>query len=135
VDSEVIAKAIADYLEAQGLGTVGVDLFAAHLPSTPDTAMAVVVTGGPQADGGKGYDNPTVQVRSRSQDPALAYSQLQGVYNKLDSLSNVTMGGQRVVNCRGLQSAPVAIGRDQAGRDEYTLNFQLRVRNKTFIRE
>lgn len=131
----MIALDLANYIQGLGLGTVGVNLFVGHLPSTPDTAMALTSYGGPAGDGGKGYDNPTVQLRSRAMSNQAAYDQAMAIYAALVSLSNTQLGLRRLVNCQGIQSEPVSLGRDEAGREEYTLNFQLRVRNKTVNRE
>jgi len=38
----MIEKVLADYLESQGFGTVGVNIFAERLPENPDKAIAVV---------------------------------------------------------------------------------------------
>lgn len=119
---------IADYLAAQGLGTVGVDLFVGHLPTAPDTALAVFATGGLPA-GSYPLDAPTVQVRSRAENILAAYTRLAEVYDALHGLHHITLpGGTWVLNCLGVQSAPTGLGQDDAGRDEFVINFSLTVR-------
>ena len=132
----MLAKEIADYLAANGLGTVGTNVFALQLPSAPDTCLAVYPTGGGRADSKLGYDNPTIQVRTRSSNPLTAFENAAQAYNLLHGLRRVTLsGGSYLVHCTGIQSAPVYIGRDERKRDEYTLNYQLVVRNQSTHRE
>lgn len=126
------AAGLADYREA----AAGGDTFAAPLPPEPDTALGMVATGGnptPAADR-LAYDEPTVQLTFRAAVGAEAeaeawasrvYAHLQGWDGTLDA------GGPdefRVVSCSSLQSAPAFIGRDEAGRSRYVLNFALHVR-------
>lgn len=119
---------IADYLAAQGVGTVEVDLFVGHLPAAPDTALAVFATGGFPA-GSYPLDEPTIQVRSRSASLVTAYERLAQVYAALQGLHHITLpGGTWLLNCLGMQSAPTGLGRDEADREEFVLNFRLVVR-------
>ena len=119
---------IADYLAAQGVGTVEVDLFVGHLPAAPDTALAVFATGGLPA-GSYPLDEPTIQVRSRSASLVTAYERLAQVFAALQGLHHITLpGGTWLLNCLGMQSAPTGLGRDEADREEFVLNFRLVVR-------
>jgi hypothetical protein len=131
----MLARAVADYLVAQGLGTVGGDLFVDYLPSQPDAARAVFHTGGVAPDGRLGWDTLTVQLRSRDMDPQAAYDWLLAAYSRLHGLDHYQLGGYYLVGCNAIQPAPVNIGRDQAGRQEYTLNLALTIRNQTTHRE
>jgi hypothetical protein len=124
----MLINAIADLLAAEGLGTVGTNLFVGHLPQEPDTALAIFPTGGFPADGTYPLDEPTFQLRSRSLDWATGYGLLTQAYTELHGLHHTTLDGHWVVNCLGLQSAPTGIGRDEAGREEFTINFRLEVR-------
>jgi len=58
---------VAAFLSAQGLGTVGVDIFIGFLPATPTPCCAVFEYGGSAPSGGFGtygtvYEKPAVQV-------------------------------------------------------------------------
>lgn len=117
----MLIDAIADYLQAQGLGTVATDLFVGFLPAQPDAATALYATGGPPPDLGR-YTYPTFQVRTRGADPRAAYDRGMAVLTALHGLHDRTLGSSYLVDCVALQSSPVAIGRDSAGRYEYTLN-------------
>lgn len=122
---------IADYLAAEGLGTVGTDIFVGHLPAKPDTALGVFATGG-FPSGSYPLDEPTLQVRSRSHSLQTAYERLAQAYSALHGLHHTPLpGGTWLLNCLGLQPAPTGIGRDSAGREEFVINFRLVVRNPT----
>ena len=125
---------LADYLQAQSLGVVGTDIFIGYLPSSPDTLLAIYPTGGFASDGKWGYDDITVQLRSRGTNPLNGFSVLEDAYNVLHGLHNVNIGGTHVVNILAMQSQPTSIGEDDASRSEFTQNYRIRIRNKTLNR-
>jgi hypothetical protein len=127
----MLVDELADYLEDVAHGTVATDICVGFLPAAPDTVTVLFSTGGPVPDARLGYDWPTFQVRTRGTNPRTAYDRLAAVYGLLHGLHAVTLGDIYLVDCVALQSAPVALGRDDAGRHEYTLNFRARVRNAT----
>jgi len=127
--------ALAQYLETAGVGNynetgVGGDLFINVLPGTPDNAIGLFTTGGPQADAKHGYDSPTIQIRVRGQrDPRPPMNRAESIYKLLHGLDNTLLtDGTLIVNCLCLQSAPVYIGQDSNQRHEYTLNFLFETR-------
>lgn len=122
---------LADYLALEGLGTVSTDIFVARIPASPDTLLALFPTGGFTSDGKWGYDDITVQLRSRGSNPLTGYDVLNNAYNVLQGLHNVTIGATFVVNITALQSQPTLIGEDDNSRSEYTQNYKIRIRNVT----
>lgn len=139
----LILGELALYLDAQALGVyepdeAGGTIFVEKMPQTPDEAIALFATGGLQASGKHGYDSPTVnvQVRGPENDPLAALAKAEAVYGALQGLHRATLpGGTRVINCRGLQSYPVSLGRDDNERQGYSINFEFEVRNITANRE
>ena len=65
---------IAQYLQTTFIGTLAGDIFLDFVPSSPDTMIALMNTGGFQALSGYGYDTITFQVRTRSLNPDTAYN-------------------------------------------------------------
>lgn len=131
---------IATYIAAQvpsltfNPTTVGGNVFVGHLPSSPDTAVYVHGTGGPESSTKSGYDMRTFQVVVRATaDPTVGEDLAEEVYAALHGLKNthLTPGGTLVVLCAGLQSGPVSLGEDENGRHQYSLNFRAEVRNPT----
>lgn len=139
----MILDEIAQYLHYQGIVTfdpdgVTGDCFISTLPSSPDECVAVYPSGGSQADGKLGYDTPSVQLIVRgTMDPRPALNRAQQIYDTLHGFSHGTFlqNGIWVLNCVGTQSGPAHIGRDQNGRNEYSLNFDLEIRNQSGNRE
>lgn len=134
---------IAQYLDAQGVGdyepdSAGGSIYVQKLPQTPDEAIGIFASGGFEASGVWGYDNPTVnvQVRGAPHDPVGALAKARAVYSALHGFHMATLpDGTFVINCRGIQSGPVSLGPDENDRFRFSLNFQLEVRNVTEHRE
>lgn len=128
---------LCDYLVQQNVGLVSSGntagtIFVGFLPSTPDDCIALYATGGFPADGKWGYDEPTIQVWIRARTHIDAATKAQTVYDLFQGMHATTLpNGTYVVNSLGLQSAPTLIGRDTDERTEYSLNFRMRIRNRT----
>lgn len=138
----MIITEIARYLHNQGLGVfdetgVAGNIFIATMPNKPDHAIALFPTGGYPSSGTHGYDEPTFQVLVRGGlDPRAPMQKAQDIYDALHGLHHTELpGGTWVIGCLGIQSGPVAIGKDQSGRHEFSLNFAIEVRSLTMNRE
>jgi hypothetical protein len=139
----VLLSEIGLYLHGLGIVTfdpngVSGDFFISVLPSSPDSCVAVYPTGGYKPDGKLAYDFPTVQLIVRgNQDPRTAYSKAMGIYGALNGFNNGSFvpNGFWVVSCQGIQSAPTHLGQDKNFRHEYSLNFELEIRNISTHRE
>lgn len=132
----IFADIIADYLARLGLGTIpapGVpgDIFTDFLPPAPDTCTAIFASGGLPPDSRLSYDEPTLQIRTRSASPAVAYTRCMEAYGALVGLRNIRLGGVYILHCTGLQSAPQTLGRDEAERSEYVINLQFHIHHPT----
>lgn len=133
----MLTKEIAQYLQANGIGTLDTDIFYEYLPPSPNAVVAIFSTGGEIASSVLGYDSPTIQIRVRAANPTIAYNKAMSVYNLLVGLTNVTLtnNGTYIVNCEALQSAPINIGKDEQSRIEYTQNYVFDIKNDTINRE
>jgi hypothetical protein len=85
-----VLEEVLAYLDAQGLGTAGTDLFHARLPKDPDACGAVYETGGIAPDLGFGstaarFENPAIQVvfRGAPQDHDGPRAQAKTAWEKL----------------------------------------------------
>ena len=134
----ILTVQIAKYLDSIGLGIfdetgVSGTIYIACLPQTPDEIFAIYPTGGGVSDGKLQYDNPTIQIIVRgTANPITAVSKAQAIYDKLQGFHHdyFIAGGYWILNCIGLQSQPIHIGRDETGRHEFSLNFQLEIYNE-----
>jgi len=128
---------MAKYLAEIGLGKLDEtgangNIFVGVLPESPDECISLYPTGGQYSPTGEPYDDPTVQIIVRGgQDPRTPAELAQSIYDALHGFRGGSFvdGGAYIVSCRGLQSAPAHIGRDENRRHEYSVNFQLRVFN------
>lgn len=133
----MILTEIAKHLHGLSIVTfdesgVGGDCFVCTTPASPDSVVGIFPTGGDQADGKLGYDNPSVQFIIRgTKDPRSAYARAMSIYNALHGFHSASFiaGGIYVVKCVGAQSAPVFMGTDGNGRHEFSINFELVIRN------
>jgi hypothetical protein len=135
----ILEQQIAEYLEAQGLGTfdengITGDIFLMAMPTTPDSCITIYPRGGLQSDDKLGYDSPSVQIIVRgTENPSAAAILAETIYDTLHGFHHerfVAVGGYYIVNCIGEQSAPTHIGVDENRRHEFSLNFQLDIKKE-----
>lgn len=117
---------IGSYLQAQGAGTLGVDMYLGLMPEQPDNCIAIFeYAGNPPAlthDGG--IERPGLQVKVRNTSYPAGRSKISEVVNVLHRLSNETINGTRYIFIRANQS-PEPLGRDASGRQEFVVNFSV----------
>lgn len=129
---------IAKYLHNQKIGVfdekgVKGNIFINIVPASPDKIISLFSTGGPAGDVKHGYDRPTVQIWLRGdKNPLTAFNKAQEIYNALQGFSGERFidNGSYIVDCRGVQSAPIHMGTDANGRHEYSINFILETKNE-----
>lgn len=130
-------EGLALYLQEHGHGTYAPDaaggsIFVGKLPQTPNECVAIFPTGGFVASIKDGWDLPTIQVRVRGAPNAFRATEqrAQAIYNRLQGLKQHRLAnGILVIRCQGMQSAPNYIAPDEADRPEFSINYQLEVRN------
>jgi len=117
---------VAQYLDDQSIGTLGTDLFYSYIPDN-STAPVIMVrdTGGPEPDQYIGdIKTPTFQVFIRSADYATGKDLLQQIRDLLHPTYNTYLVGGGVYFRRiHAQSEGGHIGRNEAGMDEFSINF------------
>ena len=121
---------LATYLASGGLGTVYKD----HLPTTPDTVMAVYGTGG----FGPTYtmraphvlEEPRVQVSSRSASLQTAHQNAKSAYELLSGLRNQTINGVLYHWIAAVQE-PFLVGRDENARFVVACNYDVKKNRST----
>lgn len=78
-----ISKKIAHYLEDEGIGTLGTDLFINNIPEDKDNALMLsAVPSGVQEPYYKIY-NQNIEVWSRNQDTEAGFNKLEEVFDLL----------------------------------------------------
>lgn len=114
---------LATYLQTQGLGTVGTDIFYSYVPGQQDTGIFVLDTGGPKPDADIPTKNPTFQVFVRASSYDAGRAVMDNVRAALHRLANQTIGSFYFYNILALSEGG-HIGQNQAGKDEFSMNFQ-----------
>jgi hypothetical protein len=119
---------VAAYLESEGLGTVGDDIFKSYLPDTNNgTILAVMDTGGPKPDPYLPTKEPTFQVYVVANTYTAGKAMLDDVRDALHQVANETIGSTYFYFILALSEGG-HVGRSENGRDEFSINFQCRTR-------
>lgn len=118
---------IAAYLETNSVGTQGTDLFLGYLPADLAAGVVVLDTGGMQPEPYLPTKEPTFQVFVRAATYAAGKSKLDTVRGLLHQLKNTTLGSTYFYFILALSEGG-HLGRDEAGRDTFSMNFHCRTR-------
>ncbi|HEX2314665.1 MAG TPA: minor capsid protein, partial [Thermomonospora sp.] len=103
-----------------------------HVPQAPDQVVVLTLYGGPEPDSRLGYDEPSLQVRTRAADPATSRARCEAVRAYLHGLGPVVLpGGTFLLSCVAAQAVPASLGQDARGRHEHVCNFRTSVRSVT----
>lgn len=117
---------IADYLQAQGIGTVGGDIHKGFLPDQPDNLVAVFEYAGSPMEltmcDSPVVERPGLQVRVRNRTYPAAKAKIEAVVDALHGLAETVLGATRYLLIRANQS-PASMGRDASNRSELVVNF------------
>ncbi len=120
-DATLLVNTIASYLAAQGVGTVGTDLFKMVLPENPSAGTVVVPTGGIDLPEDP-TRRPSFQVMHRNPNTELGLSKSVEINRLLDNQWNVLSGFPGRITA---VSEPGAYFKDDNGRPNFPLNYVL----------
>ena len=117
-------KEIGTYLQSQGIGTLGTDLFLGLMPDQPDNCIALFQYAGSPPDLHWNGEYPGLQVRVRNKCYADARTKIGEVAKKLHGLHEQTLSGIRylLIKARG---SPEVLKRDNNNRVELFVNFEI----------
>ena len=129
-----ILEAVGDYLQAQGQGTLGTNLFLAMMPETPDACVCVYETSGlaPMMTMGSAafaVDQPGLQVivRGARADYPGARDKALTVRGLLAAITETTISGVHVMRVSA-DGSLLPMGEDQNGCPMVSTNFSCVVR-------
>lgn len=127
-----VAEWIGDNITNCSFDTTGVsgNVFISVMPQSPDTVVMVSEYGG-TVDDKNPFSDINVQARVRgTKDPRVSYNIAKEIFDELQGLTNTTLisSGSRVIKVVA-QNTPIDIGRDDNGRHEWTVNFNIEVRD------
>lgn len=119
---------IATYLQTNGLGTVGTDIFYSYIPDIEGNVISVIDTGGPMPNVDiKDISNPTFQIFIRNSDYATGKSNLDTIRELLHQKLQTTIGSTDFMSIFA-QSEGGHLGRNESDQDEFSINFIAKVR-------
>lgn len=121
---------VATYLAAQGLGTLGTDIFYSKLPDTSqDVELAVIDRTGPAPDPYlTDIKRPMFQVVIRAKDYATGRAKLTSVRELLHGVINTYLVASGIYFRKIIAMQEGGhIGINDAGRDEFSINFMCEV--------
>jgi len=105
---------LALYLESQGEGMVGTDLFRLHRPSSPLACVSLHATGGYPPDRYTEREHPTVMLFARAATPDAALRKAYSLYGKLHRKQNLDLGGGLWALTIEAVASPAYTGTEQA---------------------
>jgi hypothetical protein len=118
----MILDEIGGYMQESGIVN-----YKSKMPDAPDDAVCLYEYGGPPpvfAHDGQAWEQPRLQVISRSKNYQAARTVGQTIYDLLNGKANVTIGAGRYLSIAALQS-PFALGHDENDRHRIVINFEL----------
>jgi len=127
-----LIEQIATYLDSDlNLGTLGTDIFVGFSPdseSTPVGIISVLDTGGTEPSAYIPTFSPTFQVFIRDVDYDTGKAVLDSVRNALHQFEGTLVAGQTYFYYILAISEGGHLGRDEAGRDLFSINFRCKTR-------
>ena len=117
-------KEIGTYLQSQGIGTLGTDLFLGLMSDQPDNCIALFEYAGSPPDLHWNGEYPGLQVRVRNKSYRAGREKIQQIYELLHGLHNQIFSGTRylLIKARG---SPEVLKRDANNRIELFVNFEI----------
>ncbi len=103
----------------------------------PDQLLAIrAYQSGPEPDSKLPFAEPYVQLRVRgTSDEASSRVRAQALYDDLHGLGATSLpGGVIVMSIVAVQTGPIPLGRDEAGRHEHTVNVRIDHHAPTVLR-
>lgn len=129
-----ILEAVGDYLQAQGEGTLGTNLFLAMMPEDPDVVTCVYETSGYaplETMGAAAFavEKPGIQVIARAArgDYPAARDAVVRARNLLAAVTEQTISGIHILRISA-EGSVLPMGEDQNGRPMLSANFTCAVR-------
>lgn len=117
-----LLQAITNFIQAQGLGTPGVDLFYGHMPAEVDAGSVVLARVMIDIDPYTGINKGTFQVVSRAMKGDQAYDRAAAI-KKVLRLEGAELGG---VSFKFIhpKHEPLVFPRTDGGQYEASVNYQ-----------
>lgn len=128
----MVLKELATYLQGQGLGTMGTNLFYGFMPPDPDICLVLYEYGGLPLEPDMGTPNPRIEypliqvvVRgSADEDQDAPRLKIQQAVTALTKIGDQSLSGVQYLAVMAKQ-APFFLKRDENFRFYFACNFQV----------
>lgn len=118
---------IATYLQTNGIGTVGTDIFYSYMPADVGACVVVLDTGGAQPNPDLPTKEPTFQIYLQNVDYDTGKAKLDAIRALLHQKANITIGSTYFYFILAVSEGG-HLGRNAEGDDEFSMNFHCRTR-------
>lgn len=115
---------IGGYLQAQGAGTLGVDMYLGLMPDQPDNCIALFEYAGAPPDLHWGGEYPGLQVRVRDKTYGTGRTRIAAIVYLLHGLHETELAGTRYLLLRA-RGSPEVLKRDARNRVELFVNCEI----------
>lgn len=121
------AQDIADILTDEGVGVIGTSLFCFKQPTTPDSCITVIDSGGFPPEANYRYDYPTVQilVRGARNGYRAAYTVAENIKTTLNGKAGNAVDSTYSIIGIWAMGDILPLGNDESDRPLFSLNFRL----------
>jgi len=123
-----LIQQVARHLQNNSIGTLATDLFVAHAPEKPNTCIAVIDTGGVKPSAYIPIKEPTFQVFIRSADYTTGKTLCDSVRTALHGKVGYLINNETYFYFIHLISEPGHLGKDENGRELFSINFICKTR-------
>lgn len=109
-------------------GTMRRPVHRGHAHAAPDAAVGLWLYDGGEQDARNAYDDVRLQVRVRGgPDPRVSRARCTAIYGELHGLAGVELADGTWLILAAARGTPAPMGRDQSGRHEHVVNFDVSV--------
>jgi len=121
---------IGSYLQTQGIGTLGTDLFYENFDSSATNCIALIAQAGQSPKttlrNTMTLKRPELGVRVRNQNDSDAHTKAESVYNLLNHTYNTTLGSTRFKSIKAI-AEPFFVSQSKNNSYIYSINFILEI--------
>lgn len=125
----MILDDLVQHIHNQSIAVRGTSLFKGYLPSEPDFCIGVLDTGGEAPEIDVPIRKPTFQIMLRHTSYTAGKAKLEEIYTAFHGKANTQLvpDGTYFYYILAISNGG-HIGRDERGRDEFSINFQTKTR-------
>lgn len=128
-----VLEAVGAYLQANGHGTLGTNMFYGRMPDAPDVCIGIYEYEGLQPqetfnDGKFGIEMPRIQIVARAsrEDYPTARDAAVAARDRLAAVLDQTLSGYRVLRIQAVGGV-IPLGYDSNDRPKFAVNLQVTV--------